>query len=280
MIHEPDARSSSVRDQLPGLAACVGRLRKHKPRRRGDPGARASCPQRAAGPRLSTRKERSRTRTRSVHRAEPASEGYVRDRTAGAPDIPGQDLMAESPETCPTRTPASGDNRPVPQRASWRSATDEQRREWLRSGIVPLDYPEPVAADWPDLLAIVEERVKPERMKPSTARSDATTGGDTGTANPHLYSSIGRLKQVLATIKSRAAGRFCLLDPPVWSTHDVAGRLPTGDTYLRFLLPPVPPSRNLGTIPRIVAGRPTPLHPLRLLRDLPVPRRMEHASRS
>ena len=40
-----------------------------------------------------------------------------------------------------------------------------QRREWLRKAIVPLDYPEPVAADWPDLLRIVEERVKPERMK-------------------------------------------------------------------------------------------------------------------
>ena len=27
-----------------------------------------------------------------------------------------------------------------------------QRREWLRGGIVPLDYPEPVAADWPELI--------------------------------------------------------------------------------------------------------------------------------
>ena len=45
----------------------------------------------------------------------------------------------------------------------WATADDDQRREWLRRGIVPLDYPEPVAADWPDLLAIVEERVKPER---------------------------------------------------------------------------------------------------------------------
>ncbi len=47
--------------------------------------------------------------------------------------------------------------------ATWREATDDQRRDWLRGGIVPLDYPEPVAADWPELLAIVEERVKPQR---------------------------------------------------------------------------------------------------------------------
>ena len=49
--------------------------------------------------------------------------------------------------------------------ASWGSATNKQRRAWLLQGRVPLDYPGPVAADWPDLLAIIEERVKPERMK-------------------------------------------------------------------------------------------------------------------
>lgn len=45
----------------------------------------------------------------------------------------------------------------------WAEANDRQRRDWLREGIVPLDYPAPVAADWPDLLAIVRERVKPQR---------------------------------------------------------------------------------------------------------------------
>ena len=51
----------------------------------------------------------------------------------------------------------------------WVGADDDRRREWLRRGIVPLDYPEPVAADWPDLLAIVEERVKGKRARHSTA---------------------------------------------------------------------------------------------------------------
>ena len=48
---------------------------------------------------------------------------------------------------------------------SWVGADDDQRREWLRRGIVPLDYPDPVAVDWPDLLAILEARVQPERKK-------------------------------------------------------------------------------------------------------------------
>lgn len=42
-------------------------------------------------------------------------------------------------------------------------ACDKRRREWRRDGIVPGDYPGPVAADWPDLLEIVERLVKPER---------------------------------------------------------------------------------------------------------------------
>jgi len=47
----------------------------------------------------------------------------------------------------------------------WQHAPEEQRKAWLRVGIVPNDYPEPVALDWPDLLAIVEHKVKPERLE-------------------------------------------------------------------------------------------------------------------
>lgn len=46
----------------------------------------------------------------------------------------------------------------------WVEATDGQRAEWVREGIVPLDYPDGVAADYPDLLSIVETKVKPERL--------------------------------------------------------------------------------------------------------------------
>ena len=48
---------------------------------------------------------------------------------------------------------------------TWADADDKQREAWLRTGIVPLDYPGPVAADWPTLLEIVERKVKPERLK-------------------------------------------------------------------------------------------------------------------
>jgi hypothetical protein len=48
--------------------------------------------------------------------------------------------------------------------ASWKDADEETRKEWLRNNVVPLDYPEPVAADYPDLLEIVERKVKPDRQ--------------------------------------------------------------------------------------------------------------------
>jgi len=46
---------------------------------------------------------------------------------------------------------------------SWGEGDERQRSLWLSSGIVPSDYPEPVAADWLDLLKIVEEKVRPDR---------------------------------------------------------------------------------------------------------------------
>jgi hypothetical protein len=46
---------------------------------------------------------------------------------------------------------------------SWAGMTDQERGQCRTRGIVPTDYPDPVATDWPDLLAIVERLVKPER---------------------------------------------------------------------------------------------------------------------
>lgn len=48
---------------------------------------------------------------------------------------------------------------------SWRKADDRQRQRWLRDGCVPSDYPDQVAADYPDCLSIVEAKVRPERQR-------------------------------------------------------------------------------------------------------------------
>jgi N-6 DNA Methylase len=52
---------------------------------------------------------------------------------------------------------------------SWAHMTVAEREDSKKSGIVPEDYSGPVAADWPDLLKILEERVKGKRGSHSRA---------------------------------------------------------------------------------------------------------------
>ena len=99
--------------------------------------------------------------------------------------------------------------------ARWADAEHDQQREWRRSGIVPLDCPEPVAADWPELLAIVEERVKPERLK--SARESKSSHARRAAVWWQLYhhaidlhSAIDGLERVLviSRVGQRAAFTF------------------------------------------------------------------------
>ena len=84
--------------------------------------------------------------------------------------------------------------------SNWTGASTESRRQWLRNGIVPLDYPAPVAADWPDLLAIAARQVKPERQKlgeNADARRRKTKWWLWGRYTPALFSALAGLDQVL-----------------------------------------------------------------------------------
>ena len=86
--------------------------------------------------------------------------------------------------------------------ATWRGADDDTRRDWRRDGIVPLDYPEPVAFDWPELLGIVEESVKPARAHLTTnaiGRKRAQLWWRYGSTAGELYSTIKGLDRVLVT---------------------------------------------------------------------------------
>ncbi len=77
---------------------------------------------------------------------------------------------------------------------TWEEADDDQRRAWLRRGVVPPDYPGPVAADWPNLVRIVEEKVKGTRGSHSTA-----PWWQFERLRPELYAAIADLDRVLVT---------------------------------------------------------------------------------
>ena len=92
----------------------------------------------------------------------------------------------------------------------WADATEVQRGTWLRAGIVPLDYPSPVAADWPELLGIVETKVKPERdvQKRKALRNRWWQHADN---RPGLYSATAGLDLVLANSQVSAMVQFAFL---------------------------------------------------------------------
>lgn len=80
------------------------------------------------------------------------------------PYLNGEDLNSH-PQQRPSRWVINFWDWPQDRDAtgSWAEADEDQRLVWLREGRVPPDYPGRVAADFPELLAIVREQVKPER---------------------------------------------------------------------------------------------------------------------
>lgn len=79
----------------------------------------------------------------------------------------------------------------------WDALPKEAQAEYLRSGVVASDYPHPVAADWPDLLAIVTQRVRPDRMAQGDLNGQRLWWRFLR-SRPELYRTIGSLDHVLA----------------------------------------------------------------------------------
>ena len=107
----------------------------------------------------------------------------------------------------------SGDDRSV-EMTSWAGATDAERRAWLRTGIVPRDYPGPVVAEWPELLGIVEEKVKPERAKltrNAIGRKRAAFWWQYGSLAKELYAATVDLQRVLALSRVGQHAAFAFL---------------------------------------------------------------------
>ena len=90
--------------------------------------------------------------------------------------------------------------------ATWREADEDSRRSWLHEGIVPLDYPEPVAADWPEVLKIVNERVRGTRASHSTA-----PWWQFERLRPELYARIRHLDRVLVVSRVGQQAAFTFL---------------------------------------------------------------------
>jgi hypothetical protein len=83
------------------------------------------------------------------------------------PYLSGEDLNSRSDQS-PSRWVINFFDWPLQREGldgTWKNADAKQKKQWLQDGTAPTDYPDPVAADYPDCLAIVEAKVKPERTR-------------------------------------------------------------------------------------------------------------------
>ncbi len=126
-----------------------------------------------------------------------------RHRECLFPYLNGEDLNSR-PDQSPSRWVINFHDWPLDRSSAgnWIAADDDQREQWLRSGRVPEDYPGKVAADYPALLAIVEERVKPERdalgrKKDASAQGYARFWWRYARSGKKLYSTIKGMDRVL-----------------------------------------------------------------------------------
>jgi hypothetical protein len=93
---------------------------------------------------------------------------------------------------------------------TWADADERQRKACLWEGKVPSDYPDPVAADWPELLAIVCDRVKPGRLAQNRGVR-ARHWWKFAERAPALYDAVRGLDRVLAISRTTAHMAFCFL---------------------------------------------------------------------
>ena len=120
------------------------------------------------------------------------------------PYLNGEDLNSR-PDQSPSRWVINFQNWPLDRSAegSWlRTVTSDSKeakkriKAWLQSGRVPADYPDPVAADYPDCLRIVEEKVKPERAKIND-KGGKKIWWRFLRPRPELYATIAGMERVL-----------------------------------------------------------------------------------
>lgn len=81
---------------------------------------------------------------------------------------------------------------------AWAEMDQRERARCRTRGLVPADYPEPVATDWPDLLEIIRQLVKPNRdgQKRDALRERWWQYAE---KRPGLRAAIGGLQQVYVT---------------------------------------------------------------------------------
>ena len=117
---------------------------------------------------------------------------------------------------------------------TWKNADVRRRIDLRRQPVVPIDYPDPVAADWPDLLDIVRNKVKPQRLSQNDKVGQRYWWQFLRT-RPDLNSSIVGKQRVLAiNCGATPHHAFALLPARMVFAHSLA--VFSLDTYAAFCI--------------------------------------------
>ncbi len=122
----------------------------------------------------------------------------------------------------------------------WTSASSAEKKKWLQNGVVPRDYPNPVAADYPDCLAIIEDRVKPERTRKDINEEFVLRyplylkWWIYAEKRPKLYSVISGKERVLVIPETTKHYTFCFSNANFVFSHAV--KIITFESYNVFAL--------------------------------------------
>ncbi len=102
----------------------------------------------------------------------------------------------------------------------WSRADDRERNHMRRQTVVPLDYPDPVAEDWPDILEIVKHKVRPERLR-QRRKSHSDRWWRYGDHRTHLYAATHGLSRVLAIASVSSHTAFAFLPTEMIYQHSL-----------------------------------------------------------
>ena len=93
----------------------------------------------------------------------------------------------------------------------WAGMKTGERESALKMGIVPRDYRLSVAADWPDLLAIVKSKVRPEQLKSKSEEVRGYSWWKHWRTRSDLRKAIAQMNKVIVTARVSAHVVFAFL---------------------------------------------------------------------
>ncbi|MGP8281390.1 MAG: Eco57I restriction-modification methylase domain-containing protein [Desulfomonilaceae bacterium] len=140
----------------------------------------------------------------------------------------GEDLNSR-PDQSPSRWVINFHDWPLrrAESAEWRRAGEKGQKDLERAGIAAPNYNGPVAADYPEILKIVEEKVKPERTRRKADGSFALRyplylrWWIYGEKRPKLYSTISGMERVLVRAQTANLHSVAFVSPDIVYAHKI-----------------------------------------------------------